>query len=187
MGINRVPLRSAICLLFLLTLSLCFVGCSSKGESNSSTDANKPPVPGYTTAHFSTFELTVPENWSVRGNVGKLYEGDGMFLLAGPLEETDGESMADLEVALSEELELFFNTDYYRSKIRFQYDSQEDGVPLCRVTGTLLNDRNDTSLRFAGAYSTSPGSYFVYFWPDVAGDQEGRKRAEVSYEHFNVL
>lgn len=187
MATNRFPVSSAICLLFLLSVFFCFPGCSSEGKSEPSAPTENPEVVGYTTAHFTAFEVAVPEHWTQRGNVGKLYEGDGMFLLAGPLEAPGNNPLSSLEATLSEELELFFNSEYYRSKTRFQYDRQEEGNTLIRVVGTLWNDRSGTSLRFAGAYGTSPGSYFIYFWPDAAGDREGVKRMEVSYEHFKVL
>lgn len=187
MHTDRLRSISAVCLFFLLTIGICLGGCSSTEEHATEQKVDIQAENGYTTAHFPSFELAVPEDWSVRGNVGKLYEGDGMFLLAGPLTEETEEPLEALETTLSQELQLFFNTEYYSSQTRFQYDSDDEGSPLRRVSGILRNDRNGTSMRFAGAFGIPPNSYFIYFWPDASGDREGSRRAEVSYENFRIL
>ena len=189
----------AMYLLCLLTV-LCFLtSCGTKepGASGretetgdvrteaSSIEASTFGSSSAAVAHFPAFELEVPADWSVRGNVGKLYEGDGMFLLAGPLDgATDGSSV---EAALAEELELFFNTEYYRSQVRFEYEKEYEDGAMHRRSGTLYNDRTGGTLRFAGAFGTSPGLYCFYFWPDASRDRDGARYMEMTYESIRVL
>ena len=182
----------AISLLLLLTASLALGGCGGKAADPSAKDAEKTaadPLRGFSTAHFPTFEVPVPEGWSERGNVGKLYEGDGMFLLAGPLDLEDGaaELLPALETEISEELQLFFNTEYYASQTGFELEEERTEWSLRFLRGTLLNERTGTALRFAGGASQSPGSYFLYFWTDGTEDREALRKAEVSYENYRAL
>ena len=180
----------AICLLsFLLVVFLlgsCSGGPPADTPAGSPGNGQEEPVPGYVTAHFVRFEVPIPEGWAERGNVGKLYEGDGMFLLAGPL-ETEGDILPALEQTLSEELQLFFNTEYYASKTVFSYEEDRTDGMLRALRGTLRNGRTETELAFAGGVSTSPGGYFFYFWSDGDNEQEALRRAEISYEHFQIL
>lgn len=184
----------AICLLLLLTASLALGGCGGKtadpgSSAKSSEKTAADPLLGFSTAHFPTFEVPVPEGWSERGNVGKLYEGDGMFLLAGPLELEGGTSdlLPALEAEVAEELQLFFNTEYYASQTSFDFEEERTKGSLCFLRGTLRNERTGTALRFAGGGSRSPGSYFLYFWADDAEDPEALRKAEVSYEYYRAL
>lgn len=186
MRTDRSRTIRVLCLLCALAISLCLTGCSSGKEDASPVPVTASEPSGYTTAHFSAFELLVPENWSQRGNVGKLYEGDGMFLLAGPFEAGD-DPLASLEQTLAEELQLFFNTEYYLSQTRFQYEKEGSSLPLRQLKGTLFNDRNGTSLRFAGAFDADCGSYYVYFWQEPSDDSAGDRRAEVTYESYHTL
>ena len=192
--------HGAISLLCLLT-SLCILtSCGSKGGGtagsgpapSSASDTSSENGSSVTfgaasaaTAHFPTFEAAVPADWSVRGNVGKICEGDGMFLLAGPL---DGASdTASVEAALAEELELFFNTEYYHSQVRFEYEKEYEDGAMHRLSGTLHNDRVGGTLRFAGCFRTAPGMYCYYFWPDPSRDRDGERYMETSYESIRIL
>ena len=192
--------HGAISLLCLLT-SLCILtSCGSKGggtagagpapsSASDTSSGNGSSVTFGTasagTAHFPTFEAAVPADWSVRGNVGKIYEGDGMFLLAGPL---DGASdTASVEAVLAEELELFFNTEYYRSQVRFEYEKEYEDGAMHRLGGTLHNDRDGGTLRFAGCFRSAPGLYCFYFWPDPSRDRDGERFMETSYESIRIF
>ena len=192
--------RGASCLLCLL-MALCFLtSCGSKGSgtadpgpapvsaSDGSTKNGSSVTLGTSssvTVHFPTFEVAVPADWSVRGNVGKVYEGDSMFLLAGPL---DGASDASsVEAALAGELELFFNTEYYRSQVRFEYEKEYEDGAMHRLSGTLHNDRDGGTLRFAGCFRSAPGLYCFYFWPDSSRDRDGERFMETSYESIRIL
>ena len=192
--------HGAISLLCLLT-SLCILtSCGSKGSGaagsgpvpSSASDTSSENGSSVTfgdasaaTAHFPTFEVAVPADWSVRGNVGKICEGDGMFLLAGPLD--DASDTASVEAALAEELELFFNTEYYRSQVRFEYEKEYEDGAMHRLSGTLHNDRDGGTLRFAGCFRTAPGMYCYYFWPDSSRDRDGERYMETSYESIRIL
>ena len=186
--LRRVFLVGAL----LLTLCLVCSSCSKKGGPPSGGSAGpvdkteSGAADGYALAHFPSFELSVPEHWSVRGNVGKLYEGEGMFLLVGPLEPAE-DPLGSLEETLAEELQLFFNTDYYCAETRFQYEEDTARGTLRCLRGSLINDRKGTSLRFAGAFSSTPGAYYVYFWQDASEDRAALQRVEVSYESFRLL
>lgn len=190
--------RPAICLLSLLTALCLLAGCGAKDSGpveNATT--RKPTVASTTpsasvsivfdkaTAHFPTFELDVPADWSVRGNVGKIYEGNDLFLLAGPLEEVSGITV--VEQALAEELELFFNTEYYRDQVRFDYEKEYTDGAMHRLSGTLHNDRNGQTFHFAGVFGTAPGLYCYYFWPDASRDRDGERYLEVTYESIRIL
>lgn len=190
----------AIYLLCLLTVFCLLTACGPKdggttepspAKQTASASATGSPVSlasdttEMVTAHFPTFELAVPADWSVRGNVGKLYEGDGMFLLAGTL---DGPAdTASVEAVLAEELELIFNTEYYRSQVRFDVEKEYGDGAMHRLSGTLYNDRTGGTLRFAGTFGTSPGLYGFYFWSDVSGDRAGDRLMEASYESIRIL
>ncbi|MBQ3052041.1 MAG: hypothetical protein IJI32_04450 [Clostridia bacterium] len=192
--------HGAISLLCLLT-SLCILtSCGSKGSGaagsgpvpSSASDTSSENGSSVTfgdasaaTAHFPTFEVAVPADWSVRGNVGKVYEGDGMFLLAGPLD--DASDTASVEAALAEELELFFNTEYYRSQVRFEYEKEYEDGAMHRLSGTLHNDRDGGTHRFAGCFRPTPGMYCYYFWPDSSRDRDGERYMETSYESIRIL
>ena len=192
--------HGAISLLCLLT-SLCILtSCGSKGSGaagsgpvpSSASDTSSENGSSVTfgdasaaTAHFPTFEVAVPADWSVRGNVGKVYEGDGMFLLAGPLD--DASDTASVEAALAEELELFFNTEYYRSQVRFEYEKEYEDGAMHRLSGTLHNDRDGGTHRFAGCFRPTPGMYRYYFWPDSSRDRDGERYMETSYESIRIL
>ncbi|MBQ1548957.1 MAG: hypothetical protein IIZ65_00875 [Clostridia bacterium] len=196
--------HGAMYLLCLLTILCLLTSCGSKrsdatgagatasessgtaaqrtdGPSSSSTFGSSSAV----AVHFPTFELEVPADWSVRGNVGKVYEGDGMFLLTGPLDEVSG--ITSVEAALAEELELFFNTEYYRSQVRFEYEKEWEAGGMHRLSGTLHNDRTGGTLRFAGVFGTSPGLYCFYFWPDASRDGDGNRFMETTYESIRIL
>ena len=190
--------HGVMCLLSFLTLLCLVTACGSKdrGDTVSGTAAGAPErtTPSVSssvfgaspaTAHFPSFELEVPADWSVRGNVGKVYEGEDMFLLAGPLEEVNG--ISSVEAALAEELELFFNTEYYRSQVRFEYEKEYADGAMHRLSGTLHNDRTGGSMRFAGAFGTSPGLYCFYFWPDASRDRDGDRYMEATYESIRIL
>lgn len=181
----------AIHLLCLLTALCVLTACGSKGSGQDGPEAGSTRSSGTTlpagsaVAHFPSFEIAVPADWSVRGNVGKVYEGDGMFLLAGPL---DGASAAaSVEAALAEELELFFNTEYYRSQVRFEYEKEYEDGAMHRLSGTLHNDRDGGSLRFAGCFRSAPGLYCFYFWPDSSRDRDGERFMETTYESIRIL
>lgn len=192
--------HGAISLLCLLT-SLCILtSCGSKGSGaagsgpvpSSASDTSSENGSSVTfgdasaaTAHFPTFEVAVPADWSVRGNVGKICEGDGMFLLAGPLD--DASDTASVEAALAEELELFFNTEYYRSQVRFEYEKEYEDGAMHRLSGTLHNDRDGGTHRFAGCFRPTPGMYCYYFWPDSSRDRDGERYMETSYESIRIL
>lgn len=189
--------RRAISLLCLLTVLCALTGCGSR-ESGPVEDATRRPTVASTvssstapivfdkaTAHFPKFELDVPSDWTVRGNVGKVYEGNDMFLLAGPLEDVSG--MTAVEQALAEELELFFNTEYYRNQVRFDYEKEYTDGAMHRLSGTLHNERNGQTLRFAGAFGTAPGMYCYYFWPDASRDRDGERFLEATYESIRIL
>ena len=192
--------HGAISLLCLLT-SLCILtSCGSKGSGaagsgpvpSSASDTSSENGSSVTfgdasaaTAHFLTFEVAVPADWSVRGNVGKICEGDGMFLLAGPLD--DASDTASVEAALAEELELFFNTEYYRSQVRFEYEKEYEDGAMHRLSGTLHNDRDGGTHRFAGCFRPTPGMYCYYFWPDSSRDRDGERYMETSYESIRIL
>lgn len=189
--------RRAISLLCLLTVLCALTGCGSR-ESGPVEDAIRRPTVASTvssstapivfdkaTAHFPTFELDVPADWTVRGNVGKVYEGNDMFLLAGPLEDVS--VMTAVEQALAEELELFFNTEYYRNQVRFDYEKKYTDGAMHRLSGTLHNERTGQTLRFAGAFGTAPGMYCYYFWPDASRDRDGERFLEATYESIRIL
>lgn len=162
-----------IALLMLVTLSAC---SSKTGETPSASVTRS----GMVTVHFPQFELDVPEGWTARGNISKVYEGDGLFLLVGPVEE------GSVEESAAAALELFYNTEFYREQIQFQYDSFSPGSStLTPVKGTLQNGKNGESLPFAGAYSETPAAYFLYFWRQEDGT--GMKRMEATYESFRAL
>lgn len=190
--------RRAMCCLSLLTALFILAGCGSKGSGPvesattrkptaiSTTAAPSGPIVfDKTTAHFPAFELEVPADWSVRGNVGKIYEGNDFFLLAGPLEDVSG--MASVEQVLAEELELFFNTEYYRDQVRFDYEKEYTDGAMHRLSGTLHNDRTGGTLRFSGTFGTAPGLYCYYFWPDASRDKDGDRYMEATYESIRIL
>ena len=192
--------RGAIHLLCLLTALCVLTSCGSKGsgttghgERSASSSETTLPVgsalafgdSSAVVAHFPTFEIAVPADWSVRGNVGKVYEGNGMFLLAGPL---DGASdAASVEEALAGDLELFFNTEYYRSQVRFESEKEYEDGAMHRLSGTLHNDRDGGTLRFAGCFRSAPGLYCFYFWSDSSRDRDGERYMETTYESIRIL
>ena len=192
--------RGAIHLLCLLTALCVLTSCGSKGSGTvevgaTSARSSETTLPAGSAlafgdssavvAHFPSFEVAVPADWSVRGNVGKVYEGDGMFLLAGPL---DGASdAASVETSLAEELELFFNTEYYRSQVRFESEKEYEDGAMQRLSGTLHNDRNGDTLRFAGCFRSAPGLYCFYFWSDSSRDRDGERFMETTYESIRIL
>ncbi len=173
-----------LCMLFVLGT---FSGCGEVSDETMSTPtkANETNGTSQNIAHFRTFELAVPEDWSLRGNVGKVYEGDGMFLLVGPLEETGGRTA--VEEKLAEELELFYNTEYYRSQVRWEYEKEWTDGAMNRLVGTLYNDRNATILHFAGTYCEQPGMYCFYFWQSPGEDAKGEQYMEMTYESIRFL
>lgn len=176
-------------LVCLLTALCVLAGCGSDGsgpvEATTAPSASAPVVFDRTTARFPTFELEVPADWSVRGNVGKIFEGNDLFLLAGPLDDVQGTTT--VEQALAEELELFFNTEYYRTQVRFDYEKEYTDGAMHRLSGTLFNDRTGASLRFAGAFGTAPGMYCYYFWQDSSRDRDGNRYLEATYESIRIL
>lgn len=184
--------HGAMCLFSLLAILCLLTSCGSKGNGAADTGPAAPASSGAAfgtssavAVHFPTFELEVPADWSVRGNVGKVYEGDDMFLLTGPLSDVSG--ILSVETALAEELELFFNTEYYRSQVRFEYEKEYEDGAMHRLSGTLHNDRTGGTLRFAGVFGTSPGLYCFYFWPDVSRDADGERYMETTYESIRIL
>ena len=165
----------------LLLAMLLLAGCASH-DAVQTEPVSEEKAETMTTVHFPGFELDVPAGWTVRGNLGKVYEGDGLFLLVGPA--TSG----DYESAIAENLELLFNTEYYRSQVQFSYDRYESGSGRPAVVeGILTNGRSGTELRFAGAYNEQPGAYFLYFWKAEANRNTGRALMEATYESFRVL
>lgn len=184
--------HGAMCLFSLLAILCLLTSCGSKGNGAADTGPAAPASSGTAfgtssaaAVHFPTFELEVPADWSVRGNVGKAYEGDDMFLLTGPLSDVSG--ILSVETALAEELELFFNTEYYRSQVRFEYEKEYEDGAMHRLSGTLHNDRTGGTLRFAGVFGTSPGLYCFYFWPDASRDADGERYMETTYESIRIL
>lgn len=184
--------HGAMCLFSLLAILCLLTSCGSKGNGAADTGPAAPASSGTAfgtssaaAVHFPTFELEVPADWSVRGNVGKVYEGDDMFLLTGPLSDVSG--ILSVEAALAEELELFFNTEYYRSQVRFEYEKEYEDGAMHRLSGTLHNDRTGGTLRFAGVFGTSPGLYCFYFWPDASRDADGERYMETTYESIRIL
>ena len=196
--------HGAMCLFSLLAILCLLTSCGSKGNgaadtgpvATASSGTASPGAAGSAAGsafgtssavavHFPTFELEVPADWSVRGNVGKVYEGDDMFLLTGPLSDVSG--ILSVEAALAEELELFFNTEYYRSQVRFEYEKEYEDGAMHRLSGTLHNDRTGGTLRFAGVFGTSPGLYCFYFWPDASRDADGERYMETTYESIRIL
>ncbi|MBR5753973.1 MAG: hypothetical protein IKX83_05765 [Clostridia bacterium] len=178
--------------LLLALLVLC--GCGSDAspvedhtKSNSTATANT----AVRTAHFPTFELSVPEGWAERGNTCRLFEGEGGFLLVCPLEDGAGaeQPLQTLcEQLLAQQLELFYNTDYYAGQVRFDYTEYEtDTQGRSRVSGTLYNGKTGEELSFSGAYYSEPGCSFVYFRNGESGAAEVRALREVSYDSFRTL
>ena len=91
------------------------------------------------------------------------------------------------ENGYSREAELFFNTEYYRSQVRFEYEKEWEAGGMHRLSGTLHNDRTGGTLRFAGVFGTSPGLYCFYFWPDASRDGDGNRFMETTYESIRIL
>ncbi len=192
--------RRAICLLSLLTALCILTSCGSKGSGRTGSETGsmssaEPTLPSGSSlsfgdssaavAHFPNFEIAVPADWAVRGNVGKVYEGEGMFLLAGPLDSAL--DLTAVEAALAEELELFFNTEYYRSQVRFESEKEYENGAMHRLSGTLYNDRDGGTLRFAGCFRSAPGLYCFYFWSDSSRDRDGERYMETTYESIRIL
>lgn len=165
----------------LVLLAVLLLAACSDGTTPTEKERAGDSAAAMATAHFPTFELSVPADWTARGNVGKVYEGASCFLLAGPVEETNAEE------SIAKNLELFFNTEYYRSQVGFRYDRFETvGTAMTRVEGALQNGRTGDTLRFSGGYCTAPDAYFLYFWsPDSASP--GTALAEATYESFHAL
>lgn len=181
---TKQPLAVAAVLL-LLAVFLCACG-GDAGGTGQNEDVSKITTPaasdsGMVTAHFPAFEVSVPSGWTVRGNVGKLYEGADAFLLVGPVTEGSAEE------CIAAELELFFNTEYYRSQVAFQYDRYEETPGGIKVGGSLTNGRTGDRVHFAGGFFKEPDAYVLYLWDDGRASAEAVSLAEASYESFRVL
>lgn len=170
-------------LLLSVLLSACSGAAGGKTDGDSSKDDPVPAAsaPAMTTAHFPSFEVSVPSGWAVRGNVGKLYEGADAFLLVGPVTEDS------VEECIAAELELFFNTEYYRSQVAFTYDRYEETPGGIKVRGSLTNGRTGALVRFAGGFFREPDAYVLYLWDGGDASAEAAALAEASYESFRAL
>ena len=197
----------AALLVTVLLVTALGTGCKKSASTlPAETSAKQTEQNTMQTAHFSKFEIPVPEDWQERGNVGKLWEKstgtgggeDACFLLAGPLEDSlvtqEWQSGQEpFETAIAEQLELFYNTEFSRGEVSFSYDTfrtpggKADNAALSYVAGTLQNGRTGVPLHFAGGYSEQPYAYFLYFWGDSRGGDEETAFAEVTYEGFEAL
>lgn len=138
-------------LLFLLLITLaCFFGCSSSqspnvNEYSSDVQSNK--------CHLNTIEVALPKNWVGSGNTTKYYENlqmPGICILIG--------ENCVFEEDIAKNLELFRGTDFYRNRIRFEYDENKAENEEY-VSGILKNDRLHTDLYFCGFYIENPVAY----------------------------
>ena len=176
----------------LALVVLC--GCGGDAPSAGDLPESVPPAAkdaAVRTAHFPTFELSVPEGWTERGNTCRLFEGENGFLLVCPLEDGTGmeQPLQSLcEQLLAQQLELFYNTDYYAGQVRFDYTEYEtDAQGRNRVSGTLHNGKTGDEVSFCGAYFAEPGCCFVYFRHGESDAAEVRAFREVSYDSFRTL
>ena len=177
------PFLTVVALVLLLTVFL--TACSGVPDRDTGGERTESVAgasgPAMVTAHFPAFEVSVPSGWPARGNVGKVYEGAGAFLLAGPVTE------GSVEECIAAELELFFNTEYYRSQVAFQYDRYEETPGGIRVRGSLTNGRTGERVHFAGGYFRAPDAYVLYLWDAGDASAETIALAEASYESFHAL
>lgn len=177
-------------LLPILLAAFLLGGCHSSGQSSDVPETRPSSSPAVATAHFPAFELSVPEGWTERGNLCRLYEGDDTFLLICPLSEDD-ESQRSLqarcEQVIAEQLELFYNSDFYAGQVTFDYAEYETGSPeQTRVGGVLHNGKTGDDLRFSGVYCARPACCYVYFRTGTSAVDLGLLR-EVSHDSFRTL
>lgn len=174
----------------LLLLAVFFAGgCALTPSREDVSSAVPTSGPDVATVHFPAFELSVPEGWTERGNLCRLYEGDGVFLLICPALSGDAQAslQAQCEQTLAEQLELFYNTEYYAGQVSFDYTEYEtDGPEQTRVGGTLHNGKTGDELRFCGVYRSSPACCYVYFRNSDATTDLGLLR-EVSHDSFRTF
>ena len=177
-------------LLPILLAAFLLGGCHSSGQSGDVPVSQPSSASAVETAHFPAFELSVPEGWTERGNLCRLYEGDDTFLLICPLSEEDGAQQslqARCEQVLAEQLELFYNSDYYAGQVTFDYAEYEtDSSEQTRVGGVLHNGKTGDDLRFSGIYCARPACCYVYFRTAASAADLGLLR-EVSHDSFRTL
>ena len=102
-------------------------GCSSQSpnfnEYSSDVRSNK--------CHLNTIEVALPKSFVGCGNTTKFYESQqypGICILIG--------ENCDTEDDIAKNLELFRGTDFYKNRIRFEYDNKIENNEY--VTGILL-------------------------------------------------
>ncbi len=182
----RIKTLPVILLLAIIVMS----GCAGSSSGDGRTPAvPEKPAGAFVTAHYPAFELSVPEGWTERGNRCRLYEGTDAFLLVCPDPEAEGTSLqAQCEQTLAEQLELFYNTDYYAAQVSFDYAEYEtDAGERTRVSGTLHNGRTGSELRFSGVYCAEPACCYVYFRDGEQSVTDLGLLREESYESFRAL
>ena len=183
----RIEKRRARLVVLALVFTVLLAACGGRSEKGTdgavSTTGTKQHMSSsaMVTAHFSFFEVSVPADWPSRGNVGKVFEGPDAFLLAGPVTE------GSVEECIAAELELFFNTEYYRSQVAFQYDRYEETPGGIKVRGSLTNGRTGERAHFAGGFFKAPDAYVLYLWSAGDASEKNIALAEASYESFRVL
>lgn len=174
----------------LLLATVIFVGGCSQTSSRIDAPSTRPAAdPAVATAHFPAFELSVPEGWTERGNLCRLYEGDDIFLLICPALSGDAQAslQAQCEQTLAEQLELFYNTEFYAGQVSFDYSEYESDEPeQTRIGGTLHNGKTGEDLRFCGVYRSHPACCYVYFQSGAATTDLGLLR-EVSHDSFRTF
>lgn len=167
--------------LLLLVLGILSSCGQTQNGTNGSGTKEKTEQNTRNVCHFASFEVTFPEGWTSRGNLEKVYEPDlsgAYFALAG--------SGQNPEEKIRKGLALLYSTEFYAEKIRFQYDERK-AVPYGeRVTGTIFNDRNGSTMQFCGYYIQEPACHFVYFGNNAVQQTELEKNADESFEGYTA-